>query len=79
MHDRAHALFGQAAHLEQPSLERFELFLEVANNPLFHVSSTPRRSRRRLRHKGHEDVFGHKGHKDHKEFRKSKDLCGLCG
>jgi hypothetical protein len=26
---KAHALFGKAAHLEQPALKRFELFSEV--------------------------------------------------
>jgi len=32
---RAHPFFGEAAHLEQPSLERFELLLEMPNC-LFH-------------------------------------------
>ncbi len=28
---RAHAFFGEAAHLEQPALERFELLLKVTD------------------------------------------------
>jgi hypothetical protein len=32
---RAHPFFGEAAHLEQPPLERFELLLEMPNS-LFH-------------------------------------------
>ena len=31
----AHAFFGEAAHLDQPPLERFELLLEMPNS-LFH-------------------------------------------
>ena len=30
VHDAAHALLGEAAHLEQPRLERLELFLEMS-------------------------------------------------
>ena len=41
LHGRPHALLGQAAHLEQPSLECFELLLEMAYDPLLHYPNLP--------------------------------------